>query len=1126
MATELLQPGVSVIQEFRTVSPTIVTPTLVPCTVAPAFQILDALTTDATGNRVLNTQAVVSAPAALMAYNPGPYMGLNGLTLIVSINNGPNQTITFSDPTSIGLDAGGVKDQIALAAPTGFSGYVLDISGSEYLQLRTTATGDGQLLKIGAGSANTVLGFKTGYQVEGATTYNQTSLHLDQDSFPDPKGIIDEVDVDESSIRAFVNTGTTLKELLRTTSFLRRKKSAIYTSGVISFPISTTGKVFSFMDGYKTTRTLTFSGDCANVSALVSAMNTLIGSTKVIANGSTKIDLVTTDGYIEILTPASNSAHALIGWTDGDKAYTISVVDDGNGDALSPIVVATQDNFTAPGGSATVTGSVAITTELEIHNKTIEIALDGGRMQEILVDAGPIKATAVLNTSNTLDGESLSMIVNGTAKTVTFSGTDPLPIATVVSQINAAAGTTVAYRSNASGVADPVGTYVSYVVGGASPVAGATVALSYAGAGDTNTWTDLGIIGLVTPGSAKVVYQAISKAEIITLINGVMGAGFATDASNYIKLTSTRIGNDSIIRIGKGTANTDLGFTSDAVYYGDPLPPQVGDEIWADGTMVGKVAMVAPGGYANRLKLDRQLALTWGAAAFYIQSQNIPTSLPASRPLPDMYVDLSGAVNIKPYILRNTDGVPITASGQLVISYKALRLDVSSSATTPALLTFDSVESLEEAIPPLTPENPLGLMTYFTLINAPGISVSAIGVDGVNSSNPDGTPEAYARALGFLEAQEVYALAPASQDPTVHQSFSTHVTAISQPDSKGERIAFICPRMPSEDLPTLVTSGQGDSTVTTNVFDTHVASLAADLLAAGVDPIGTIPVSAGVYLDVASNANKYSVASLSGTAITVRVAFAAGENDDNFYATTNLPATLIAENFTIYVRGVPLVTSTDEPDYARIAEAYQKLGQVYLNRRLVMVAPETVGATIDGTEQELPGYYLCAALAGMVGQLAPQQGFTNYPIAGFTRVKGSNDVFTRRQMNVGAAGGTYWVVQETAGAPLSTRHQLTTDMTSIETRELSITKIVDFVAKFMRAGLRNFIGRFNITQPFLDMLSTVIQGQISYLTSSGVLVGADLNNIVQDSTAPDTVLIDVTLDVPYPCNYIRLTLIV
>ena len=41
-----------------------------------------------------------------------------------------------------------------------------------------------------------------------------------------------------------------------------------------------------------------------------------------------------------------------------------------------------------------------------------------------------------------------------------------------------------------------------------------------------------------------------------------------------------------------------------------------------------------------------------------------------------------------------------------------------------------------------------------------------------------------------------------------------------------------------------------------------------------------------------------------------------------------------------------------------------------------------------------------------------------------------------------------------------------------------------------------------------------------------MLIGAHVNNIVQDTNAPDTVLIDITLDVPFPCNYIRLTLVI
>jgi hypothetical protein len=147
-------------------------------------------------------------------------------------------------------------------------------------------------------------------------------------------------------------------------------------------------------------------------------------------------------------------------------------------------------------------------------------------------------------------------------------------------------------------------------------------------------------------------------------------------------------------------------------------------------------------------------------------------------------------------------------------------------------------------------------------------------------------------------------------------------------------------------------------------------------------------------------------------------------------------------------------------------------------------------------------------------------------MTGFTRVIGSNNVFSTPQLNTIAAGGVYIIVQDAPATPLISRMALTTDMTSVETRTDSVTKIVDFCAKFLRTGLKNFIGRFNITQGFLDSLGHVIQGLLGFLAESGVLIGSNLNNIVQDTAEPDQVDVDVTLDVPLPCNYIRLTLVI
>jgi hypothetical protein len=1120
MATELLQPGVSVIQEFRSVSPTIVTPTLVPCAIAPAFQVLEALETDATGNQVLNTDAVASVPAIQTAANPGPYAGLDGLTLLLSVNGGAPQTVTFSDPTAANLDAGAVKDQIATAALAGVGAFVSAAGASEFLQLRTTATGDGQTLQILNGTANSVLGFNDYFTAEGVSNYNQDKLVVEQDNFPDPRGIIDELDVDEASIRVFVNTGQALREFKRDETFLRKQKGAKYTSSSITFPTTTlTGKKFAFIDKFgDAVEEFTFAAEYATNILLVAAMNGLIGSTRLSVNGADKIDFDSPDGYLEVVAPSSDSAHSLLGWVDGDKAYTLETVDDGDGDQKTPTVVVDLENFNAPAAAAQLVGTATLTGDREVHNLTFILQKDGCSPQTVTFDAGPITLSGVYD-GTVMNGLVLNMLVNGVAKQVTFSGGDPIAHDDAVTQINAAAGIPVAYRSDASGVYNAAGTYMSFQVGGATAIPGGDIQLVNAG---STADTMLG----ETLSADKL--QTMTIAEIITAVNATMGTGFSSnDGTDKLQLDSPTTGAESKIEIGNGTANTEFGFTNLQTDTGQAYSPKVGDALWGDGAFVGNIAVVAPGGNTARLQLDREVALTYGATSMYIQAQNIASPTPSDRPKPDLVVNSSGAAEIKHDMLRNTDGEPISAVGQLVIAYSALRLDVTPKAANPALLNFEDTITLGDTLDPINLDNPLGLMMFFMLINAPGVLCSAIGVDATNSSNPDGTPEGFSRSLVFLESEEVYALAPSSQDPTVHQIFVTHVNSMSDPDAKGERIVFINPEMPGEALPVLVTSGtDGDSLVAANEFDTKLASLSADVLAAGVNPVGTIPVSAGLYLDITADAKRYNIASISGTEITIRVAFSPGENDDGFYSSTNLPSTLISETFSVNVRGAALVDPNGDPDYNAIAETYQGLGQAYGNRRVCMVAPEEVGANIDGLEQKIKGYYLCAALAGMVGQLPPQQGFTNFPITGFTQVFGSNDVFNQRQMNVGAAGGTYWVVQEVAGGPLSTRHQLTTDLTSIETRELSITKVVDFTAKFMRAGLRNFIGKFNITQPFLDTLSTVVQGQLSFLTESGVLVGGDLNNIVQDESAPDTVLIDVTLDVPFPANYIRLTLVI
>lgn len=650
--------------------------------------------------------------------------------------------------------------------------------------------------------------------------------------------------------------------------------------------------------------------------------------------------------------------------------------------------------------------------------------------------------------------------------------------------------------------------------------------------------------------SVTAVVNAINAA--FDPLDGIVAA----EATGKVKLTANTKretgtddakGADSMIRIIGGSAVSptnylDSGATPYLVIgttYGSPMPAAAGDLLYVDGSYLGKITQVAPGGQKNVVKIDKQILVTTTGTTYYIEAMNCVWE-EVTRPKPDLYVDAAGNAYIKHDILRDAYGAPVAASAVVTapstyrlilakaliyLGYQAIRKDVTVLADKPGLLKFDNTVDLAALLAPVTTANPLALAFYFALLNAPGATVLGLGVDEVSADSPYGTVEAFTRAAEYLETAEVYAIAPMTHDVSVFQVMKTHVDTMSASSNKGERVVLINGSRPTTKNHTLVASGlEGSSGIATNTFETGLATLSQLLLAQGIDPSITIPVSDGVFLDVASDSKAYSIQSISGGAISIRVAFSGSENADAFYTTDNLPDDLLNEPFAIRIRGAALVRIDGSPDKDGMAETMAATAEGYLDHRVWSVVPDKAKATLGGLEQEVEGFYLCAAIAGMIGQQPPQQSFTNFPMTGFTGVVGANDYFSERQLNLIAGGGNYIIVQDAEGAPLTSRMALTTDLTSIETRTDSVTKVVDFTAKFMRKGLKNYIGRFNITQGFLDSLGGVIQGLLAVLVDSGVLIGANLNNILQDTSAPDTVLIDVTLDVPFPCNYIRLTL--
>ena len=1141
MAASLPQPGVEIIQQFSSTTPTVITPTLVPCVVGVCRQEVNALTTNAAGAEVLNSGAQVPLQAVLIASpavgTPPVYAALEGLVLALSLGYGPEVDVTF---TGTPLSPAQVVATIQAAfAAAGIVDYLAETVGTTQWRIRSVAANQFQTIEVLAATAPAVLaafGFGVGRAHSGASFYSQDITPILIESFPNPNNNLSEIVIEPESVRVFLflggaGLGSALLEVTQTQAFLQ---NGIGTQATITGSVALSGVTFATAASVTGTTDVTASG-------LYGVGGTLNGETLILnVNGAGALTLT--------LNGATNTAN--------EAALLAAIAAEWS--ALNPTVLATNLVLTdlVPGAA----GSIVIGA--------------GTANAHLGLTAGTHTGVA-----GELDGETVMYSLNG-LPTVTMTFGVPLSIADILTTFSSSFGTLATANENLT--AHLVLTNVGYgpsftfqILGGTAltnlgltagaaigGVAGVQALSNGSGSAVTTILNFPGVNFTSSPGNAQIVGTAsltvvadgltlilddttgpqtltfsgaTTPAKIIAQINALFGvaAGGLTLATinggNDLVLTNTALGAESVLTIIGGTALTTLGLTTTSVT-GAPYQPLPGDTLTVDGVAYATIVQVAPGGNTSQLKISTQVPVSANVGnAWYITAKGLNVgnaNTGVTRPVPNLIVDAIGDATIKANVLRDVRGNPVTtAKAQFYVQYRALRLDVTVQAANPGLLAFGDTVTLASSLSPITSDNPLGLGLYLALLNAPGTSVVGIGVDEESTSAPFGTLNGFTRAAQFLESYEVYAIAPLTHDENVFQVFNTHVTLMSGPTQKGERIVLINPTTPTTYVNTLVASGaDGNTTLTANQFDTGIAGLDALLVAHGLTGVGPYSVGTGIFLDD-GDGNNYAVVNIVGSVLYLKTSgFLPGENDDGFYATTALPSPLINEPFALYLRGAKLLLPDGMPDLDNIALTVQKTAQGYANRRVWSIFPDMCSATINGVQQQLDGFYMCAATAGLIGAQPPQQSFTNFPITGFTSVIGSKGVFSQSQMNIMAAGGNYIIVQDAAGLPLYSRMALTTDMTSVETRTDSVTKIVDFVAKFLRTGLKNYIGRFNITQGFLDSLGHVIAGLLGYLADSGVIIGSMLNNLVQDTTEPDQVDVDITLDVPLPCNYIRLTL--
>ena len=403
----------------------------------------------------------------------------------------------------------------------------------------------------------------------------------------------------------------------------------------------------------------------------------------------------------------------------------------------------------------------------------------------------------------------------------------------------------------------------------------------------------------------------------------------------------------------------------------------------------------------------------------------------------------------------------------------------------------------------------------------------------MSADAPEGTPLGYAKCAEFLESEEVYALAIGTHSSVVNGAFSAHVTAMSAAEQHGERIIFTNPEVPDRANPTAIGSGTDvNSTENDNEVVLEV-NIAPALIEAGIDPNSDINPTTGeiinpVYLDLAGDDNYYLVQSVvNGTTVTLRTMFDTEDgNSDSFYSTDALDSAVISDDWSVFIRGDKLFKAgTEEYDLNAVSDTIKEAAQSIGNRRHFWTFPDAVSVNVGGLEQEVPGYFGAACVIGMITGQPVQQNLSTLPVTGLASISGSDDRFNNAQLDNMAGGGVFTLVQANDAAPVTVRHSLSTDTSSLEKRELLVTKVVDYASKFYRKSLSPQMGRNNITPTFLDIIATLVDGIGVLLVESKVLVGVSTESLEIGTTA-DSIKIKLRLDVPMAANYTDLTLVI
>lgn len=181
-----------------------------------------------------------------------------------------------------------------------------------------------------------------------------------------------------------------------------------------------------------------------------------------------------------------------------------------------------------------------------------------------------------------------------------------------------------------------------------------------------------------------------------------------------------------------------------------------------------------------------------------------------------------------------------------------------------------------------------------------------------------------------------------------------------------------------------------------------------------------------------------------------------------------------------------------ETNYDTVTTNFDVLATTIHSKRTVLAYPHQLSFYNTRLAQTtvVSGYYLAAAMAGQLAGGSVERGLTKISITGFNGLPPALAQIQTKSFKDSLSKAGVSVLEKSFGGALQVRHGLTTDMSALTTREISLVRIGDVLFEMVQTGMdaAGLIG-----QPIDADMTTKVKGALT-----GILERAITDNVIDD----------------------------